>query len=86
MTIVPSPSAGTCYFFSGSHYRTFDGSIVSFNRPGCRHTLVSEPLTDSLRVGTQAREVKTNSILLASKNYVWGWWKSSIKNTIIKIA
>ena len=57
-TPTTSPSAGTCYFFGGSHYRTFDGSLISFTRPGCRHTLVSEPLTDSLRVESQARIVK----------------------------
>ena len=55
--ICISPSAGTCYFFGGSHHRTFDGSIVSFKRPGCRHTLVSEPLTDSLRLETQASQI-----------------------------
>ena len=59
MLTMPSPSTGTCYFFGGSHHRTFDGSIVSFTRPGCRHTLVSEPLTDSLRVETQASQVKS---------------------------
>lgn len=47
-SVPEAPS--TCYFWGGSHYRMFDGSVLSLSRPGCTHTLVSEPLAGSVTV------------------------------------
>ena len=61
---APSPGPGTCYYWGGSHYRylpthtsqpplcarMFDGTVASLGRPGCRHTLVWEPLAGSVKL------------------------------------
>ncbi|XP_039283049.1 LOW QUALITY PROTEIN: hemocytin [Nilaparvata lugens] len=49
------PSPGSCSIWGGSHYKTFDGSIVSF-KSGCLYTLVSDLKDNKFNVQTQNTE------------------------------
>ncbi|RZF44969.1 hypothetical protein LSTR_LSTR001930 [Laodelphax striatellus] len=49
------PTAGSCSIWGGAHYKTFDGSIVSF-KSGCLYTLVSDLKDNKFHVQTQNTE------------------------------
>ena len=46
------PAEGACYYWGGSHYRLFDGTVLSLPK-GCRHTLVTEPRDNTIKISTQ---------------------------------
>lgn len=46
---VKLPESGSCFTWSGSHYKTFDGKIYSFDSK-CSHTLVRDSLDNTFSI------------------------------------
>ena len=57
-------SGGSCYYWAGSHYRMFDGTVLSVPQ-GCGHVLVSEQRDNIFRIFTRLGQF---SVILG-KNY-----------------
>ena len=57
-----TPGPATCYYWGSSHYKMFDGTVLSLHRPGCRQTLVTDPLANSIRVEAES-DLQDNLIL-----------------------
>ena len=47
-----TPTEGSCFYWGGSHYRLFDGTVLSLPK-GCSHTLLTEPRDNTLKISTQ---------------------------------
>ena len=49
---IKKNQGGSCYYWGGSHYKMFDGTIMSLS-PGCGHVLVTEPRNNMIKISTR---------------------------------
>ena len=47
-----TPMEGSCLYWGGSHYRLFDGTVLSLPK-GCSHTLLTEPRDNTMKISTK---------------------------------
>ena len=50
---------GSCHYWAGSHYRMFDGTLLSLP-PGCGHVLVTEQRDNIFRIYTKSAPCNSN--------------------------
>ena len=52
LTEGSTKTEGSCIYWGGSHYRLFDGTVLSLPK-GCSHTLLTEPRDNTLKISTK---------------------------------
>ena len=57
----PEKRRGSCYFWAGSHYRMFDGNLVSLPT-GCEHILLMEPRDQTIKISVLPQETCSTCI------------------------